>query len=297
MTVRLALFHSTIRKEEKRLQDAALNRNVEIKLIDIRTQVFTPDAFTLDFDVALERSVSTVKGDYAVAFLESLGVPVVNTLPVARLCEDKFLTSLMLQRNGIPTPRFALAFDPEQARQAVGLIGGFPIVVKPALGSWGRLLAKVNDEDALEAILEHKEVLGTPPHKAFYLQEYVRKPGRDIRAFVVGAEVICAIYRESPHWITNTARGGRAWNCRVTPELQELCGRAASLLGGGLLAVDLFETDGGPTINEINHTMEFRNSEEPTGVDIAGAMVDYCVSLVDGSTERTVRSDAYGIAE
>lgn len=282
MTIRLSVFHSTIRKEEKRIQEAALDRNVEIKLIDIRTQIFNPDSYPPEFDIAMERSVSTVKGNYTTAFLESLGIPVVNSLTVARLCEDKFLTSLLLQRNGIPTARFLMAFDPDLARQAVDSLGGFPIVVKPALGSWGRLLAKVNDEDALDAVLEHKDVLGTPPHKAFYIQEYVRKPGRDIRAFVVGSEAICAIYRESPHWITNTARGGRAWNCPLTPELKDICTRAASALGGGLLALDIFETDNGLKINEINHTMEFRNSEEPTGVDIAGAMIDYCINKVAG---------------
>jgi len=278
----LAILHTTIRLEEKLIKEAAEKRGVSIKLIDLRSEVFNPTSFRADFDIALERSVSTVKGDYAVMFLESMGVPVVNPSAVARNCEDKFRTSLVLARAGVPTPKFALVFDLDQALRAVEELGGFPVVLKPPLGSWGRLLAKVNDRDSLEALLEHKDVLGTPPQKAYYLQEFVRKPGRDIRAFVVGGEAICAIYRESSHWITNTARGGVARNCPVTAELQTTCEQAAAAVGGGVLAIDIFETPEGLSVNEINHTMEFKNSEAPTGVSISGAVVDYCLGVMKG---------------
>lgn len=280
----LAILHSTVRKEEKLIMEAARDRRVDIELIDIRSEVFNPKGYAAEFDIALERSVSTTKGDYAVAFLESLGLPVVNSSLVARNCEDKFLTSLLLARASVSTPKFALVFSLEQALQAVENLGGFPVVLKPPLGSWGRLLAKVNDPDSLEALLEHKDVLGTPPHKAFYIQEFVRKPGRDIRVFIAGEAVLCAIYRESGHWITNTARGGVARLCPVTPELRSICERASSAVGGGLLAVDIFETPDGFSVNEVNHTMEFRNSEEPTGVSISGAIVDYCLSRAKGNS-------------
>jgi [lysine-biosynthesis-protein LysW]--L-2-aminoadipate ligase len=278
----LAIFHSTIRAEEKLILQAALSRNVRVKLVDIREEILDPLSFRADFEVALTRSVSTLKGDYAAAFLENQGLRVVNSLQVARNCEDKFQTSLLLAAAGIPCPRFALVFSPAQALLAVEAMGGFPVVLKPPQGSWGRLLAKVNDPDALEALLEHKDVLGSPPHKAFYIQEFVKKPGRDIRAFVVAGQAICAIYRESPHWITNTARGGAARRCPLTDEIEEICRRASEAIGGGLLAVDLFETGQGLQVNEVNHTMEFRNSEEPTGVSISGAIVDYCLNLMKG---------------
>ena len=279
----LAILHSTVRKEEKLLLEEASRRGIPVKLIDIREEVFDPASYRADFDVALERSVSTVKGDYAALFLESLGIPVVNPPSVARNCGDKFLTSLLLARHGVPCPRFSLAFGREQALSAVSDMGGFPVVIKPPLGSWGRLLAKVNDEDALEAIVEHKDVLGTPPQKVLYIQEFVRKPGRDIRAFVADGEVLCAIYREASHWITNTARGGVARNCPVTSDLRTICGRAAAAVGGGILAIDLFESEQGLLVNEINHTMEFRNSELPTGVSISGAILDYCLEKAKGS--------------
>ena len=137
----------------------------------------------------------------------------------------------------------------------------------------------MNDRDAAESILEHKDVLGTYMHSIYYLQEYVRKPGRDIRAFVIGDETIAAIYRASEHWITNTARGGVATNCPVTPELNDLCVRAARAVGGGVVAVDVLESSAGLLVNEVNYTMEFRNSIETTGVDIPARVVDHVLAV------------------
>ncbi|HPW16825.1 MAG TPA: lysine biosynthesis protein LysX [Candidatus Aminicenantes bacterium] len=284
---RLALLHSTVRAEEKLLAEAARARGADVRWVDIREAVLDPRRPVPEADVALERSVSTVKGGYAASFWEAAGVPVVNSPAVAAVCRDKFATSLALARAGVPEPRFALVFNLARAREVIEGWGGYPAVIKPAQGSWGRLLAKVNDEDGLEAVLEHKEVLGTPPQKAFYLQEYVRKPGRDIRAFVVDGRAVAAIYRESSHWITNTARGGRAGACPVTPGLEDICRRTSAAVGGGALAVDLFEAPGGLLVNEVNQTMEFRNSEGPTGVSIAGAVVEYALRLArDGRPER-----------
>ena len=284
--MRLGILHSTIRAEEKMLIEAARSRNVDVQLYDIRTWNMNPATWNEQVDVALERSVSTVKGTYAVQFLEAMDVPVVNTSRVSAICEDKYLTSLTLNKHNVPTPRFSMVFTEAQAREAVEQLGGYPVILKPASGSWGRLLAKINDSDALEALVEHKDVLGSPQQKALYLQEYINKPGRDIRAFVIGGKTICAIYRESPHWITNTARGGVASNCPVTQDLATICERASAAVGGGILAMDVFETDEGYSINEINHTMEFRNSEKPTGVSISGAMIDYCIEVYQNQSHE-----------
>ena len=277
----LGLFHATLRRDEKLILEAAERRGVRVETIDVRGEAFNPETWTADFDIALERSVSTVKGAYVAEFLESLNVPVVNGPAVIRVCQDKFLTSLRLAACRVPTVPFALAFDLPRARRAVEELGGYPVVVKPPLGSWGRLLAKVNDDDALEAVLEHKDVLGSPQQKAFYIQAFIPKPGRDIRAFVAGREPVCAVARESGHWITNTARGGTTQAYPLDDGLRDLCRRTADAVGHGLLALDIFETPGGPVVNEVNHTMEFKNSEEPTGVSISGAIVDYCLAILN----------------
>jgi [lysine-biosynthesis-protein LysW]--L-2-aminoadipate ligase len=280
MSSRIGILHSTIRKEEKLLAEAAKKRGIEIKLIDIREEILDPENYKVDIDLVLDRSVSTIKGLQALLFFEKLGVLTVNKYEVASFCSDKFATSLLLHQKGVPLPKFALVFNEKQALQVIEKWGGFPVVIKSTHGSWGRLLAKVNDKESLEAILEHKQVLGSPHHHSFYLQEYIEKAGRDIRAFLINGEVICAIYRNSSHWITNTARGGEATKCPINQELAEICKRASEAVGGGVLGIDIFETKKGYLINEINHATEFRNSEEPTGVSISGAIIDYCLKLI-----------------
>jgi len=279
MSTTIGILHTTIRGDEKLIIEAAKKRNIQIKLIDVREEIFNRKTYKCDFDVALERCVSTVKGTHATRFFESIGLTVVNNSSVASVCEDKFVTSCFLQKAKVPTPDFAMVFNTEQAVKSIDEMGGFPVVIKPPLGSWGRLLAKINDIDALEAVLEHKEVLGSPQQKSFYIQQFVKKPGQDIRAFVIDGKTICAIYRDSPHWITNTARGGVATNCPVSKEISDISKSASDAVGGGILSMDIFETDDGLQINEINHTTEFKNSEKPTNTSISGAIVDYCVKV------------------
>ncbi len=273
----LGIFHSTIRGDEKLIIKACKRLGVEFELYDIRKLVLEPENFKVSFDIALNRSVSNTKGRYLTFFLESFGVEVINSSKVLQICEDKFLTSLALRRAGVPTVDFLMVFSLEQAKEAVERLGGYPVVIKSPLGSWGRFMAKVNDEEALEAVIELKMGLQAPYHKAFYIQKYIDKGGRDIRAFVIGGRTICAIYRNSSHWITNTARGGVAINCPVDKDLAEICKKASEAVGGGILAMDVFETKDGYVINEINHTMEFKNSEKPTGVSISEEIVKYCV--------------------
>jgi [lysine-biosynthesis-protein LysW]--L-2-aminoadipate ligase len=224
--------------------------------------------------VILERSVNHSRALYALQIFNDWGIKTVNTAEVARICGDKFVTSQALLKHNVPTPRTALAFTPESALQAIEHMG-YPVVLKPCIGSWGRLISKINDRQAAEAILEHKQILGSYHHSIYYIQEYVNKPGRDIRSFVVGDETIAAIYRTSEHWITNTATGGKASNCPVTPEIDALSRAAAQAVGGGLVAIDLMESDQGLLVIEVNYTMEFRNSIHTTGVDIPGKMIDY----------------------
>lgn len=279
--MRIALLYTRIRAEEKLIVQALDARGLDYELIDIRRAVFDlhqPEQW-MGYDVVLERCVSHSQALTALQLLGSWGIPCVNNAHVAQVCGSKLETSLALVAAGVPTPQVQIAFTPEAALEAIETMG-YPVVLKPAIGSWGRLLAKVNDREAAEAILEHKSTLGSYQHSIFYIQEYVAKPDRDIRAFVVGDETICAITRRSAHWITNTARGGQAENCPVTAEIDQLSRAAAQAVGGGAVAVDLLETpDGRLLVNEVNYTMEFRNSIAPTGVNIPARIVDYVVQV------------------
>jgi len=273
--IRVGFLYTRLRIEEKYLLKE-LERLPEVEVLRIPDggNFFDITQKPADVDVLFVRSVSYSRGIYISRIFEAYGIPVVNSTLVAERCGDKYVTSQLLMRNGIPTPRVLMAFDQESALKAVEELG-YPCVLKPVIGSWGRLLAKVENQQAAESIIEHKASLGIN-HQIFYIQEYISKPNhRDIRAFVIGDELICAIYRSSDNWITNTARGGVATNCPITDKMADLCRRAALAIGGGMLALDLFETESGFTINEINHTMEFRNSITTTGVNIPRKMVEY----------------------
>jgi [lysine-biosynthesis-protein LysW]--L-2-aminoadipate ligase len=286
--MRLAILTSRVRVEEKLLVDALRRRAIAFDIIDdgeLLLDLSRPDERWRAYDAVLCRSLSQSRGLAVLQVLEHWGIRVYNPAAVTATCNDKLLTTLALLGAGIPVPRTLLAFDPQAAIRGIEM-PGYPAVLKPIHGSWGRLLARINDRDAAEAVLEHQETLGSYQHHIHYIQEYIAKPQRDIRAFVVGERTICAIYRTSEHWVTNTARGAVASNCVVTPELDRLCVHAAQAVGGGILAIDLLEDpERGLLVNEINATMEFRNSIAPTGVDIPNAMLDYVLSDVrEGAT-------------
>jgi [lysine-biosynthesis-protein LysW]--L-2-aminoadipate ligase len=281
-SARIGFLCSRIRVEEKLLLRAFEQRGHTVERIDDSSLIIDSTRPLSQWDVVMDRSVSQSRGLAALQMIEARGVPTINRSAVVALCGDKVATTSALLEHGVPTPRTAVAFTADAALEAIEQLG-YPVVMKPVVGSWGRLLARINDRDAAEAILEHKETLGSYQHRVFYIQEYVDKPaGRDIRSFVVGDRTIGAIYRTSRHWITNTARGGASSNCPVTEEVDRLSRAAAAAVGGGVLAVDLLETsDSGLLVNEVNHTMEFRNSIDTTGVDIPGLMADYVIATAN----------------
>lgn len=287
--LRIGVLYSRVRVEEKWIFGTLEKRGIDYERLDDRVISFdleNPGPW-LEFDAVLERSISYTSGLYALRLLNAFGIPTVNTAAVAEACGDKITTSALLAREGLPQPRNMVAFTPESALEAIERFG-YPVVLKPAVGSWGRLLAKVNDRDAAEAVLEHKSILGSVQHSVFYIQEFIKKPGRDIRAIVVGDRVLTAIYRKSEHWITNTARGGAGELCPITPEIESLCLKAAAAMGGGVLAVDLVEhPERGLLVNEVNHTMEFHTAQPVSGVDIADEIVNYVIKAAKTKQEQT----------
>ena len=273
---------SRVRLEEKLLLKAFEQRGVRAEVIndgDVVLNPMKPDPNWLGYDLVLQRSLSSSRAIATLRVLEAWGVPTLNSRQTIAICSDKLRTTLALARAGIPQVEVRIAFSQKASLRAIDEVG-YPAVLKPLAGSWGRLAAKVNDSEAAEAVLEHRFTLGNYPYHTSYVQGYVEKPhGRDIRATVIGGRSICAIFRTSSHWITNTSRGGVSSNCPITDELDEICRKAAKAVGGGMVAIDLFETVDGLLVNEVNHNMDFRNSIEPTGVDIPGEVADYALTL------------------
>ncbi|HSP64675.1 MAG TPA: RimK family alpha-L-glutamate ligase, partial [Candidatus Deferrimicrobium sp.] len=182
---RVAMLVSRVRVEEKLLLEAFARRGVDVETVDIRELVIDTAVPTSRWDVVLDRSLQQSLALAALRLLGESGIPTVNTHQVAANCSDKVVTTALLAAAGVPVPRTAVAFSVEGALRAIESIG-YPAVLKPPVGSWGRLLARVNDRDAAEALLDHKATLGSVAHSVFYIQEHIDKPGRDIRAFVVG---------------------------------------------------------------------------------------------------------------
>lgn len=277
----IALLYTRVRTEERMLADAFAARGVELDMLDargIRFDLADPLRWR-DCDLVLDRCVSLTASLTNVRVLEHYGVRCVNGAHAIEVCSDKLRTTLALQGAGLPVPRTLVATSPEGALEAIDNLG-YPCVLKPTIGSWGRLVSRVNDRDAAEAIIEHRDTLGSVQQHVYYAQEHIDKPGRDIRVFVVGGLAIAGITRTSRHWVTNTARGAVAAGLDLSDDLRVLSERAAGSVGADICAVDILECPRrGYLVNEVNHSMEFRNSVATSGVDIPRLMVDHIVQL------------------
>lgn len=269
----LGLLCTRVGVEEKLLMQEASRRGHNVIKADLRNLIFGLENH-FPFDVVLARDFLHPRDLCALFLLERAGIRTVNSYDVARRCADKVSISKLLRQHKIPTPEVLVAFTPESALTAIERLG-YPVILKPAVGTWGRLLAKINDRESAEAILEHKDSLGSYYHSIFYIQRYIPKPGRDIQAIVVGDEVICAVYRTGRHWITHSDRGAKIENCPMTSELRTLCLNAARAVGGGVLAIDLMESSEGLLVHEVNGVGEFRDLLAPTGIAIAEKILDY----------------------
>ena len=230
--------------------------------------------------IIIQRTVSYFKSLHSTAALEGLGAHIINSLRTAILCGNKLFAHMELQKAGIKTPNAFTAFSPESAMSALDSIG-YPAVIKPTIGSWGRLIALIRDTDAAKAIIDDREHM-FPLYHVYFFEEFVKRPPRDIRAIVVGDTVIAAIYRYSSQgeWKTNMALGGYAKTCPITKELEDICIRATNAVGGNIVGVDLMESEeNGLVVHEINNTTEFKNTVRVTGVDVPGLMIDYALKM------------------
>ncbi|RMI45546.1 lysine biosynthesis protein LysX [Actinomadura harenae] len=273
---------SRVRYEEKRLFAALERRGVPYTHVDTRrfsVELGAPAGGGPPFAAALNREISHSRALCAALLLEARGVATVNRSEVIEVCGDKLRTSLALERAAVPAPRTAVALSPDEGADAAERLG-FPVVLKPLAGSWGRLVAAARDRDTAEALLEHRASLPSPMQHIIYLQEFVDKPGRDIRVIVAGDHVVGATYRYSGSWRTNAARGGRSEPCPLVPELVEPALAAARAVGGGVLGVDIVEGPDGPLVLEVNHAVEFQGFQVAHGddIDVADAIVAYAVA-------------------
>jgi [lysine-biosynthesis-protein LysW]--L-2-aminoadipate ligase len=282
---KIGLVYDRIRWDEKALIRAAAKAGVELSLVDPKTTymdtTLNPEKLKAEYgEVVIQRCVSYFRGLHATAVLENSGLWVINPFNVSLICGNKLYTTLALTKAGIPTPKTLVAFTNKGVHKALENLG-YPAVLKPVVGSWGRLVALVRDKDSAQAIVESREQMNNALLQIYYLQEYVERPPRDIRVLVIGDEVAAASYRYSPQdeWRTNVARGGTSEPCPVTDELESIAMKAAQTVGGGVLAVDCMESPNGIMVHEVNSTVEFRGLYSATKIDIPGKIIKYAVGV------------------
>ncbi|RLI13482.1 lysine biosynthesis protein LysX [Candidatus Bathyarchaeota archaeon] len=282
----LSLVSDRIRWDEKALIHAASSIGVDLKLIDPKSMFLKisvkPEDLSDDFsEVVINRCVSYFRGLHIAALLEKAGLKVINSFKVMLVCGNKVFTDLSLMSANVPVPKTLLAFTGEGTLKALDELG-FPAVIKPVVGSWGRLIALVKDKDSAQAIIEAREQIRNALFQIYYIQEYVKRPPRDIRVLVIGDDVVAASYRYSPKddWRTNVARGGVSKPCPLTEELREIALRAAEAVGEGVLAIDCMESPNGLLVHEINGTVEFRGLCSATEVNIPRKIIEYAIKVM-----------------
>lgn len=278
--MRIGLLYTLLRKEEKLIIKELKSRGIYVVKIDDKiSKIRLGENEFKKLDFVLIRSMSLTHALFWSRFFESVGIKTINSYNTLNICGNKYLTNLKLTENNIPAPKGAITFDSDSALEIMEEFG-FPCVLKPVVGSWGSLISKINDKESAQAILEHKQFLNSPYKNVYYIQEFINKPGRDIRTLVVGENVMGAIYRASDNWKTNTTLNALPLKCPLTKEIEELSLKAAKAIEGDIVSVDIFESGKKLLVNEVNGVAEFRRSLEAYNVDIPKKIADYVTKKV-----------------
>lgn len=279
---KVRIVFDRVRLEEKMLEQKAIELGHDTKMIDAKTTQFTTESKKNDYDfgdVVLERCVSYFRGLHFTTALEFLDIPVLNRTEVANNCGNKMITSLLLRKHNVPTPKTYFTFSSESAIETLEKVG-YPLVIKPIIGSWGRGVIPLRDRETADAIIEVRELNDGPLDRIYYLQEMVNRPPRDIRAISVGDQLIAAMYRTSSgSFKTNIALGAEPIACEITKELEDICMKASKAVGGGILGIDVMEDEKrGFVVHEVNNTVEFKGMAKVSKRNIPKEMIDYAIS-------------------
>lgn len=278
---KIRIVYDRVRTEEKMLEEKAIELGHDTKMVDAKVTQVNTESKKNDFDfgdVVLERCVSYFRGLHFTACLEFLDVPVINKYEVANNCGNKMITSLLLKKHNVPTPKTYFSFAPEAALENLEKVG-YPLVIKPIVGSWGRGVIPLKDRETADAIIEVRELSDGPLDRIYYLQEMIKRPPRDIRVIVVGDQVISAMYRTSSGGFkTNIALGAEPILCEITKELEDVCMKASRAVGGGILGVDVMEDEKrGLVVHEVNNTVEFKGLSKVSKKNIPKEMIDFAI--------------------
>jgi [lysine-biosynthesis-protein LysW]--L-2-aminoadipate ligase len=282
---KVCIVFDRLRAEEKMLQKEASELGHDALMLDAKITQINTDSKKEDYnfgDVVLERCVSYFRGLHFTASLEFMDIPVLNKFEVANICGNKMFMTLLLKKNNIPTPKTYFSFSSQSAAENLEKVG-FPLVIKPVIGSWGRGVMPLKDKDTMEAVFEIRDITDSPHDRIYYLQELIKRPPRDIRVITVGDEPIAAMYRKSSdgRFKTNIALGADPELCNITKEMEDMAVKASKAMGGGILGIDMMEDDEkGLVVHEVNNTVEFKGLARVAQRNIPKEMVEYALNYI-----------------
>jgi [lysine-biosynthesis-protein LysW]--L-2-aminoadipate ligase len=281
---KICIVFDRLRTEEKMLQKEASELGHDAVMLDAKITQVNTDSKKEDYDfgdVVLERCVSYFRGLHFTASLEFMNVPVLNKFDVANICGNKMFMTLLLKKNNVPTPKTYFSFSSESAAENIEKVG-YPLVIKPLIGSWGRGVMQIKDRDTMDAIFEIRDITDSPHDRIYYLQELIKRPPRDIRVITVGDESIAAMYRKSSGGFkTNIALGADPEPCEITKEMEDMAAKASKAMGGGILGIDMMEDEqNGLVVHEVNNTVEFKGLARVAKRNIPKKMVEFALNFV-----------------
>ena len=281
---KVCIVFDRLRSEEKMLQKEAANLGHDAVMLDAKITQINTDSKKNDFDlgdVVLERCVSYFRGLHFTACLEFMDMPVLNKFDVASTCGNKMFMTMLLKKSNIPTPKTYFSFSSQSAAENVEKVG-YPLVIKPVIGSWGRGIIAIKDKDTMDAVSEIRGITDSPHDRIYYLQELVKRPPRDIRVITIGDRPIAAMYRKSSGGFkTNIALGADPEICEITKEMEDLAAKASKAMGGGILGVDMMESDDqGLVVHEVNNTVEFKGLARVAEKNIPKEMVEFALEYI-----------------
>ncbi len=272
-------LYDVIRLDEKLLIREFDNLRMNYRLINAEKLTFEfPNSN--DMGIAFIRTVSQHRTQMLSQLYEAIGGKSINPAMSILIGNNKAVTLAILSRLGVPIPNSVVALSSKIAIRSLDRIG-VPAVIKPVHGSWGRLVSLVGSSDDMDLLIRHRNSMENPQYGTYLLQEFVKKPGRDIRVTVVGDRAVAAIYRYvvGDDWRTNTARGGKAEAVRIDPELEDISVKATKAIGAYYAGVDVVESDGGYKVLEVNTVPEFKNVQRVTGVNVARHIAELVLDM------------------
>lgn len=232
------------------------------------------------YDVIVTRPSLIRDVDLSIALIEQMemaGIPLFNNYNSILKAKNKIKTVQILDHYGIPIPKTVVLQRPEDSAQAAKMVGGFPVIVKNPFGSFGNGVTIIESMRALNSFLIWDKSL-------YLLQEYVKySKGKDIRVFVVNGKVVGSMMRSAKkgEFRSNIELGGIGTAVETTPEENAIAVRAIQALDLNYGGVDVMRSKTGPVVLEVNSNPGFKALEKATGVNIAGAIIDYAVEFAE----------------